>query len=54
MKNSTRWQLYEYKRLELAILSKPFKTKEQADKERLKYPERERKGIGVGVVRMGE
>jgi hypothetical protein len=52
MKSSAaRWLLFEYKWLELVILSKPFKTKEQAEKERLKYPERERKGIGVGVVR---
>ena len=48
---TTRWQLFEYKGLELVILSKPFKLKEQAEKERLKYAERERKGIGVGVVR---
>ena len=51
MKISVRWQLFEYKGLELVILSKPFKIRDQAEKERLKYPERERKGIGVGVVR---
>jgi hypothetical protein len=54
MKSSERWLLFEYKGLELVILSKPFKTKEQAEKERLKYLERERKGIGVGVVRIEE
>ena len=54
MKNSTGWLLFKYVGLEMTPLSKPFKTKEQAEKERLKYPERERKGIGVGVVRMGE
>jgi hypothetical protein len=51
MKSSVRWLLFEYKGLELVILSKPFKTKELAEKTRLKYPERERKGIAVGVIR---
>jgi hypothetical protein len=46
-----RWLLFEYKGLELVILSKPFKTKELAEKARQKYPERERKGIAVGVIR---
>jgi hypothetical protein len=51
MKSSARWALFEYKGRELVILSKPFKTKALAEKARLKYPERERKGIGVGVIR---
>jgi hypothetical protein len=33
-------------------LSKPFKSKQLAEKERSKYPEQERKKIGVGVVRI--
>jgi hypothetical protein len=33
-------------------MSKPFKTKQLAEKARLKYPERERKTIGVGAVRI--
>ena len=53
-KSTERWLLFKYVGLEMTPLSKLFKTKEQAEKERLKYPERERKGIGVGVVRMGE
>jgi hypothetical protein len=52
MKSSVRWLLYEYKGLELVILSKPFKTKELAENERLKYPDRERRKIGIGVVRV--
>ena len=36
---------------ELTPLSKPLKKKEQAEKARLKYPERERKTIGIGVIR---
>ena len=37
--------------LELTPLSKPFKTREQAEKAREKYPERLRKRIGLGVIR---
>jgi hypothetical protein len=46
-----QWLLFKYVGLEFTPLSKPFKTREQAEKARLKYPERERKAIGVGVVR---
>jgi hypothetical protein len=51
MKSSVRWVLFEYKGREPVILSKPFKTKELAEKARQKYPERERRKIGIGVVR---
>jgi len=47
-----KWLLYKYVGLEFTPLSKPFKTREQAEKAREKYPERERKAIGVGVVRV--
>jgi hypothetical protein len=40
MEKSVRWLLFEYNGLELVILSKPFKTKELAEKARLKYPDR--------------
>jgi hypothetical protein len=46
-----QWLLFEYAGLEFTPLSKPFKTKEQAEKAREKYPERLRKRIGVGVIR---
>ena len=46
-----RWLLFEYVGLEFTPLSKPFKTKEQAEKAREKYPERLRKKIGLGVIR---
>ena len=52
MKASVRWLLFEYQGLELVILSKPFKTKELAEKARQKYPERVRRKIGIGVVRV--
>jgi hypothetical protein len=45
-----RWILYEYTQGELILLSKPFRTKEQAERERAKYPERERRKIGVGCI----
>jgi hypothetical protein len=50
--NHRRWLLFEYVGLEFTPLSKPFKTREQAEKAREKYPERLRKGIGVGVIRI--
>jgi hypothetical protein len=46
-----RWLLFKYIGGEFTPLSKPLKTKAQAEKARLKYPERERKTIGIGVVR---
>jgi hypothetical protein len=47
-----RWQLIEYVGLEFTPLSKPFKKREQAEKAREKYPERLRKRIGLGVIRI--
>jgi hypothetical protein len=50
-KTVEKWLLYKYVGLEFTPLSKPFKTREQAEKAREKYPERLRKRIGLGVVR---
>ncbi len=47
-----QWLLFKYVNGEFTPLSKPFKTKEQAEKARLKYPERQRKTIGLGVLRL--
>jgi hypothetical protein len=49
-KTIEQWLLFEYVGLEFTPSSKPFKTKEQAEKAREKYPERLRKAIGVGVI----
>jgi len=49
-----QWLLFKYIDGEFTPLSKPFKTKEQAEKARLKYPERERRTIGVGVIRLSK
>jgi hypothetical protein len=46
-----KWLLYKYVGLEFTPLSKPFKIREQAEKAREKYPERQRKTIGLGVIR---
>jgi hypothetical protein len=50
-KTIEQWLLFEYVGLEFTPSSKPFKTREQAEKAREKYPEHLRKGIGVGVIR---
>ena len=50
-KTIERWLLFKYVGGDFTPLSKPFKTKEQAEKARLKYPERQRKAIGLGVIR---
>ena len=46
-----RWLLFKYIAGEFTPLSKPLKKKEQAEKARLKYSERERKAFGIGVIR---
>jgi hypothetical protein len=51
-KTIEQWLLFEYVALEFTPLSKPFKTREQAEKAREKYSERERKTIGLGVIRI--
>jgi hypothetical protein len=47
-----RWLLYKYVGGEFTPVSRAFKTKQLAEKARLKYPERERRIIGVGVIRI--
>lgn len=46
-----QWFLFEYVGVELRPLSKPFKKKELAEKARGKFPERQQKQIGIGVIR---
>jgi hypothetical protein len=52
MKIVEQWLLFKYVDGQFTPLSKPFKTKQRAEKERLKYPEKERRTIGLGVVRL--
>ena len=52
MKIIERWLLFKYINGEFTPLSKPFKTKAAAEKVRLKLPERERKTVAVGVIRI--
>jgi hypothetical protein len=50
-KISDQWLLFKYIDGQFTPLSKPFKTKAQAEKARLKLPERERRGVAVGVIK---
>jgi hypothetical protein len=52
MKIVERWLLFKYINGEFTPLSKPFKTKKQAEKARMKLPERERRRIGIGIVKI--
>jgi hypothetical protein len=52
MKIAEQWLLFKYIEGEFTPLSKPFKTKDQAEKARLKLPERERRSVAVGVMRI--
>jgi hypothetical protein len=47
-----QWILFEYVDGQLTPLSKPFKSKKLAEKERKKYSERERRKIGLGLIRI--
>jgi hypothetical protein len=47
-----RWLLFKYIHGQFTPLSKPFKTKDQAEKARLKLSERERREVAVGVIRI--
>ena len=51
-KPTGKWILFQYVNRAPVPLSKPFKSKELAEKARSKYPEKERKQIGIGVVRI--
>jgi hypothetical protein len=52
MKIIEQWLLFKYVDGQFTPLSKPFKTKDQAEKARLKLPERERRETAVGVIRI--
>jgi hypothetical protein len=47
-----QWLLFKYIEGQFTPLSKPFKRKAQAEKARSKLPERERRGVAVGVIRI--
>jgi hypothetical protein len=52
MKIIEQWLLFKYVGRVFTPLSKPFKTKAAAEKTRSKLPERERRGVAVGVIRI--
>jgi hypothetical protein len=47
-----QWLLFKYIKGEFTPLSNPFKTKAAAEKARSEFPERERRGVAVGVIRI--
>jgi len=53
MKIIEHWLLFKYIEGQFTPLWKPFRSKDQAEKARLKLPERERRGVAVGVIRVG-
>jgi hypothetical protein len=52
MKIIEQWLLFRYVEGQFTPLSKPFKTKAEAENARLKLPERERRSVAVGVIRL--
>lgn len=50
-KPAERWVLFTYDKGVFTPLSNQFRTRKAAEKARLKYPERQRKSIGIGLVR---
>jgi hypothetical protein len=52
MKIIEQWLLFKYVNGEFTPLSKPFRTKAEAEKVRSKLTERERRSVAVGVVRL--
>lgn len=52
MKIIEQWLLFKYVNGEFTLLSKPFKTKAAAEEARLKLPEKERRSVAVGVIRI--
>jgi hypothetical protein len=52
MKIIEQWLLFKYVEGQFTPLSKPYKTKAAAEKARLKLPERERRSVAVGVIKV--
>jgi hypothetical protein len=52
MKIIEQWLLFKYIDGQFTPLSKPFKSKAEAEEARLKLPERERRGVAAGVIRV--
>ena len=48
---NVKWVLFQYDGGHIVELSKPFKSREEAEQARLKFPERKRRAIAVGVLK---
>ena len=51
MKRTAQWVLFRYVGREFKAFSRPFKTREAAERARAKLPEKERRTLGVGLIR---
>jgi hypothetical protein len=51
-KTTEKWLLFKYIDGEFTPLSRPLKSKQLAEKGRSRYPESERRKIGVGVIQI--
>jgi hypothetical protein len=51
-KITEQWLLFKYVEGQFTPLSRPFRTRKQAEKTRLRYPEQEQRRIGIGVIRI--
>lgn len=54
MKRTGHWVLFKYVGREIRTLSKPFKTREAAERARAKLPKKEQRSVGVGVIRSNQ
>jgi hypothetical protein len=52
MKITEQWLFFKCVDGQVTPLSKPFKTKAAAEKERSKLPDRERRSVAVGMIRI--
>lgn len=50
-KITEQWFLYQFVDGEMTPLSKPFKTREQAERARAKFSEKEQKSIALGLIK---
>ena len=49
-KQTRKWVLFQYADRVPVPISKPFKTRKLAEKARDRYPELERRKIGIGAI----
>jgi hypothetical protein len=50
MKSAKRWQLFRYVGRELTPVSKPFKTRQAAERARTKLPKKDHRSTAIGLL----